>query len=337
MLYSVITTINEPSECVSELAAKHQEFNLTDIIIVGDKKGPSQYDLRSTALLSIDKQLEKYNEIANLIPYNHYARKNIGYLHAMHAGASAIYETDDDNAPTERWRPRPLVSEKTHYIITKAKWVNIYKYFTSEDIWPRGLPINQSNRNSEMLSIEKRKVFAPIQQGLVNRNPDVDAVWRLTNDVEFFFQLELDRSIAIPEYTWSPFNSQSTWWHSVAFPLLYIPSFCSFRMCDIWRGFIAQRCLWELGYQLVYHPVEVKQDRNPHDNLADLKDEMPGMQFNDCIVDILAKIPLKPGAQNISRNLLACYQCLVHHGLLPKEELDPLRAWLEELKGINIR
>ena len=72
--------------------------------------------------------------------------------------------------------------------------------------------------------------------------------------------------------TWCPFNSQSTWWFPVAYPLMYLPSRVSFRMTDIWRGFVAQRCLWELGKGIVFHAAEVVQRRNPHALLRDFAD-----------------------------------------------------------------
>ncbi|ETN70754.1 hypothetical protein NECAME_14556 [Necator americanus] len=37
--------------------------------------------------------------IMGSLPYNSYARKNIGYLYAISNGAEWIYDTDDDNKP----------------------------------------------------------------------------------------------------------------------------------------------------------------------------------------------------------------------------------------------
>ena len=38
--------------------------------------------------------------------------------------------------------------------------------------------------------------------------------------------------------------------------LMYLPSTCTFRMTDIWRSLIAQRCLWELGQGVVFHAAD---------------------------------------------------------------------------------
>ena len=37
-----------------------------------------------------------YN-IIPLLNWNHFGRKNVGFLYAMHHGAEVIYDTDDDN------------------------------------------------------------------------------------------------------------------------------------------------------------------------------------------------------------------------------------------------
>jgi hypothetical protein len=78
--------------------------------------------------------------------------------------------------------------------------------------------------------------------------------------------------------SWCPFNSQSTWFFKKAFPLMYLPCSCKHSECtDIWRSFIGQRCLWEIGEGVTFHsPSEVYQDRNEHDLLKDFEDEIPG-------------------------------------------------------------
>src|SRR5262249_55676030 len=145
-----------------------------------------------------------------------------------------------------------------------------------------------------------------------NSSPDVDAIWRLLLDREFSYRA--GPSICLASWSWCPFNTQSTWWWPIAYPLLYLPSFCSARMTDIWRGFIAQRCLWELGYGLVFHPPEVIQKRNFHNLQHDFLDEMPGYINNPQIVDLLAGANLQYGPDAVGDNLLHCYDLLIRNG-----------------------
>ena len=141
---------------------------------------------------------------------------------------------------------------------------------------------NAKERKRDGLSVQV--VECPVQQGLVNGSPDVDAVWRLMFDREFNF--DQGPSVWLAPGAWCPFNSQSTWWFPKAFPLLYLPSFVSFRVTDIWRSFIAQRCLWEVGYGVAFHAPESIQQRNMHNLLRDFEDEVPGYLNNNRIIAI---------------------------------------------------
>jgi hypothetical protein len=335
MLYSVITTINLPTNQVIELAKKHKKENLGKIIIIGDLKGPKEYALKGAQLISIGAQEELFQDFSSILPKNHYARKNIGYLFAIKEGASCIYETDDDNRPNEYWLPRQLKVKKAKKVAAKEGWVNIYKYFSKEHIWPRGLPLDQIKKGTFLLEDVNESVICPIQQGLVNNSPDVDAIWRLTLDRPFNFDKQAKDSVLVPKGVWSPFNTQSTWWWPIAYPLLYIPSYCSFRMCDIWKSFIAQRCLWELDSELVYHPPEVVQDRNPHNLNRDFEEEIPGYLYNDKIAKILEKIELSRGPDYVSENLKKCYRVLVKEEIFPKQELALVEAWCKEIDELG--
>jgi hypothetical protein len=114
--------------------------------------------------------------------------------------------------------------------------------------------------------------------------------------------------------------------------LLYLPSYCSFRTCDIWKSFIAQRCLWELGYGITFHAPEVFQDRNQHDLDRDFADEVPGYTRNKEIADILSRVQLSAGETQISNNLRACYAALVTRGIFPSTELELLEVWLQDFR-----
>jgi hypothetical protein len=164
---------------------------------------------------------------------------------------------------------------------------------------------------------------------LVDGSPDVDAVWRLIFDRPFRFQP--GPSIALISGVWCPFNSQSTWWWPEAFPLLYLPSCCNFRLTDIWRSLVAQRCVWEWGGAVTFHASEVTQRRNKHNLMRDFQDELPGYLSNDRLRRILEDLPLEAGPDAAGNNLWRCYEALVSQGMFPKKELRLVRAWLEDL------
>ena len=103
----VITTIQEPTECVRQLAVAVQRVDGL-LIVVGDKKGPAHFDIQGAELISLEEQLRLPWALSRLLPTGHYARKNLGYLIAVNRGVTCIYETDDDNAPGDGWHPRTL-------------------------------------------------------------------------------------------------------------------------------------------------------------------------------------------------------------------------------------
>jgi len=330
-LFSVITTIQAPTPAVEALVTAMPDGVARDrVLIIGDGKGPQSYPLDGTELVTLEQQLDLPWDLARLLPTGHYSRKNLGYLLAMRRGATSIYETDDDNAPLPGWAPREREVEAR--AVDAKGWVNAYRAFTPERIWPRGLPLDAivaSHAEPLALSESLQPFDAPIQQGLANGSPDVDAVWRLVLDREFNF--DDGPSIHLPPGAWCPFNTQSTWWWPDVYPLLYIPSNCSFRMCDIWKSFVAQRCLWELGKGVVFHAPEVVQDRNHHDLMRDFDDEIPGYQGNRRLIEVLEGLDLVGGVEKVSDNLRACYQALVEAGFFPSEELALVDGWIAAL------
>jgi len=260
---------------------------------------------------------------------------------AISQKAECIYETDDDNAPLESWQSRTVTTRAIS--VDGNGWTNAYRLFTGEFIWPRGLPLDQVRNGHVDGSVGElplqdveapiqQGLAAPIQQGLADNSPDVDAVWRLLHDKPI--QFDRKSSVCLQPGTWCPFNSQTTWWWPQAYPLMYLPSYCSFRMTDIWRSFVAQRCLWEMGYGVVFHAAEVYQERNPHDLMKDFEAEIPGYQGNQAFVDVLENTALKSGRGHSLDNVIRCYEALIEAGFFPEKEMQLVRAWAEDVEPL---
>ena len=225
-LHSVITTIQSPTPAVRGLCKRLRQVT-GKLWVLGDRKGPQDYPLEGTELLTLQQQLDLPLRLPGKLPVNHYTRKNVGYLAAISQGAECIYETDDDNCPLTVWQLRSRVVKARN--VKTPSWCNVYRYFSDELIWPRGFPLDQINpaAHKKTPSLGRAtSVVSPIQQGLVDGSPDVDAIWRLVLDRPFEFRKE--PSVALMPGVWCPFNSQSTWWWPEAYPLLYLPSFCTF-------------------------------------------------------------------------------------------------------------
>jgi hypothetical protein len=329
-LTAVITTIQSPTDAVVRLCDKLRSIG-SALIVVGDRKGPAAFELDGTEFFDLKRQLASRFDIARRGPVGHYTRKNVGYLAAIAGGADCIYETDDDNAPLPTWSPREAQTLASD--VEARGWVNAYRCFTAERIWPRGLPLTEivpSMATPVALASAPSLARSAIQQGLADGSPDVDAIWRLTLDAPFTF--ETAPSVRLPPGAWCPFNSQSTWWWPEAFPLLYLPSHCSFRMTDIWRSFVAQRCLWALGQGVVFHAAEVFQDRNAHDLMRDFNDEVPGYQNNERIRGLLDELSLDSDPASVGANLQRCYRTLVAAQLFAPDELALVDTWLDDIE-----
>ena len=324
----VITTINAPTRAVQEIARDCHRLN-AQLVLIGDNKTPLDFHQPGATYLDIDAQLATGFALAKLAHKKHYARKNIGYLIAIRGGADVIIETDDDNIPMDMfWQPRTRMIEAP--LVTGRTWSNVYRHFSDALIWPRGLPLPVVRAEEPAYdSLNLVRVDCPIQQGLADGDPDVDAIFRLVLPLPVHFKA--GRSVVLDRGTWCPFNSQNTTFFRDAFPLMYLPFNCSWRVTDIWRSLIAQRICFENGWHLSFHSPSVHQLRNDHDLMIDFAEEIPGYLNNASIQQGLEALTLSPGTTAIPANLMHCYRLLVEMKLLPGAELPLVEAWLTDV------
>ncbi|EKD86436.1 MAG: hypothetical protein ACD_37C00283G0002 [uncultured bacterium] len=312
----VITSIYPPTKAVL-LFSKLKSFAM---FVSGDNKTPKGWSHKNVHYLSISDQHKKFPKLSKLVSQNHYARKNFAYLSAILSGIEFLYETDDDNLPYNFF-PNFIDSEKNMEEINAPLSFNIYSEFTKKRVWPRGIPLNLID--NKISKRKKNKVIPLIQQSLADLDPDVDAIYRLTNgDVITFAKGKI---LCLATGTFAPFNSQNTYWSKKVFPLLYLPSTVDSRVCDIWRGYIAQRILWELNSRLIFLSPSVYQKRNVHDYMKDFVQELELYTKTEDLLITLNKIKLKG---NIDVMLIDIYSLLIEKGFFKKKELSILREWL---------
>lgn len=328
----IVTSIAGANKVLQSLAAGCKERGY-HFIVIGDKASPPDFRLAGCDYYSLERQRQTALRFAQSCPTKHYARKNIGYLLAIQNGSSVIVETDDDNVPYEQfWTPRQRIQKAA--VLEDVGWINTYRYFTDAHLWPRGFALDHLKDNAPAFdSLSLRQIDCPIQQGLADDNPDVDAIYRLTLPLPQKFRN--DRRIALTAGCWCPFNSQNTTWFADAFELLYLPSYCSFRMTDIWRSFIAQKIAHLNGWAILFHEPTMRQDRNVHNLLKDFNEEVPGYLNNSQICEALEKLSLKAGPEKIPDNLRLCYEKLVDMSLVGPEELKLLNDWLTDIRQLR--
>jgi hypothetical protein len=243
--FVILTTINKPTPNVKYMSDALYGWCL---IVVGDRKTPPGWSYKNAFFLDLDDQSKLANKfkIVKMIPLNSYLRKMVGYLFAMANGAKYIYETDDDNAPFDglfgfRYETfKGLEGNHENNDDCKTKFKNPYSYFGQPSVWPRGYPLEKisvdpgclKNRRNLFFNLYDEKTIPIIQQGLVNGDPDVDAIYRLTRKNENLLNIEFDSQappIVLNKNEYAPINSQNTFYHTNSFFTLVFPLNVTFR------------------------------------------------------------------------------------------------------------
>ena len=330
----IITTINNVNKNIKKFIreAKNKKW---DFIVIGDKKTPVNFKINYGKFYSLFAQKKLNLSFAKVCPSNSYARKNIGYLLAIQNKNEIIVETDDDNFPYDNFFHNKTLFHKAKKILNQT-WVNIYDLFlskkTSNLIWPRGLPLSHIHSHKIKLGKAVLEKFY-LQQGVCENNPDVDAIYRLSNktiNINFKKNIKFNLGNSV-----NTFNSQNTIWFKKIFPLLYLPVTCTMRCTDIWRSLVALKILYNDSVKILYFGTTMTQKRNQHNLMQDFEQEVPMYLNNKKIFLVLSKLSLKKGEKNYLINLLKCYKALVEKKFISRKELKYLNLWIKDIKHLS--
>jgi hypothetical protein len=306
MFSAVITTIQEPTKETKELVKKLER----PLIVIGNKKTP-EYNLPGAKFYSLDDQKKLGFQVNNYLPVNSYTRKNIGYLIAMKNKSTAIFDANDDAAPCDGWVKRDIISKSVEAI--EYKWTNVLKWFMY-DLWPSKFRVARINMLDFALGDIKDGVY-PIQYGMVDGDN-----WAFNESVP----------LSVRAGNWCLFNGRNTWWFPKAYPLMYLPSYCSSTLAEIWRSFVAQRCLWEMGHQVLFytgHMFKSGRLSSPED----IEEEIDGYSVDDKILSILSNLSLNGDSCD---NMRACYEALIKEYIIPDEEMYLIDAWINDINNL---
>jgi len=360
--WSVVTTIFTPS-----VALKKQMFiNKSHwcIIIIGDMKGPSSNEMEvfvrqlpaRVFYLNYTEQEKMAKQIPFLtdLPWNHFGRKNVGYLYAIAHGAKLIWDFDDDNALiNEDYTTNKLESlvksefmdvdtteDPNHTLLPSF---NPYIHFGIPSIWPRGFPLDQIKKNATY-SISSGRMGDPgkklaVLQSLANNDPDVDAIYRLSRTLPIEFSKN-HMTLLLPQHSFAPWNAQATAFYPIGFWMLYLPITVHGRVSDIWRGYIGQAILKIYGLEMAFCEPLVVQHRNPHNYLADFNAEIPLYERSGVLVEVLwnftsQRMNMQEDVLNeegtmallIEELWIECYE----KGFVEEQDVKQVQLWLEFL------
>lgn len=341
----VVTSINLMSENMKKLSDMSVECGGGGMFMIADQKSTVPWSHPNINYVSIEDQLEgEFSQLALLLPKNHYSRKNLGYLLAVASNAEWIYETDDDNFPKEGilWNDQKF-RQSRQVVMNTSGWANPYQEFRPTDsegnivrIWPRGLPLeaikSRDFKGKSMTNSIGAVSYTPLISGLVDGDPDVDAIYRLTSTLPINF-LEDNLVVTLGEDTFAPFNSQNTFWHSSLISLMYLPITTAFRVTDILRSYVCLAILQAKNTTISFISSNAAQIRNEHNLIHDFKDEL--LLYTDA--DRIMKSLKEVASEHLSyeENLIACYLKLNQMEIVEDSELLVLNAWLRACDHVS--
>ena len=298
------------------------------LIVVGDQKTPATWHVENVEFLSIHRQHGIGTALHRVLPCNHYSRKLMGYLYAIRNHAELIIDTDDDNIPKSDWT-FPEIEGTFQCVADDCGFVNMYQLYSSHKVWPRGLPLRLIRKQFDLPNkLSLRRCSVGIWQGLADEDPDVDAIYRLTDDTPCYFKGR-DQPVVLGRNTISPFNSQNTLFRKELFPLLYLPTSVTFRFTDILRGLVAQPIMWLYDFKLGFTNATVVQERNEHDYMSDFVSEVPMYRLCENVTSVVSDAV--SANETIGQNLQSAYEALLKKEIVGDAEMKTLQAWLEDI------
>ena len=245
--WAVATTIFDPSSSLRQIAA----IPGWCLVVAGDKKTPTTFNLTGAIYLSPEDQEAMSFKLSKLLRWNHFGRKNLGFLYAIQHGAKWVYDFDDDNLPKRldvNGLPAPFPSSFFE-VRTHAATVNLYPRTAELNAtWPRGYPLQKITPADRVEPydvgghISSSKVG--VLQSLADHEPDVDGFYRLHGKLPFYFpnaeKVLGKEGAALPVGTMMPYNAQATMYAYNALWGLLLPITVHGRVTDIWRSYFTQ-------------------------------------------------------------------------------------------------
>jgi len=175
-----------------------------------------------------------------------------------------------------------------------------------------------------------------VQQFLADEDPDVDAVFRLTRELPCSFEglpPATPEVMAIPQKVFSPYNAQATVHLYEAFWGLLLPVTVHGRVSDIWRAYLTQKLLWDVGQGLAFTSPHVVHDRVAHDYLKDFHSEQDLYYKATAMVAFLAH--WTSDAPTLVERLEQLWVALYARGFVEWGDVQLAQAWIRDLLAVG--
>lgn len=227
--------------------------------------------------------------IYQYIPPNHTARRNFALLHALENRPDVLVTIDDDNYPYKaEWLRgvKALLNSKqpNHRAVIESEtgWWNAGR-LCSPTVIHRGYPVSAWNESDMGKIVHTGAQPIGVVASLWLDDPDINAVERMLRNPQV---VNVASSATLARGTWCPFDSQSTSVHGVLADMMFMwPNLG--RYDDIWSSYLMRAVMDVTGWYVTYGAPAVTQDRNAHNLVKDLRDELFGYEYTEEFTDLL--------------------------------------------------
>lgn len=270
----VLTTINDPTP----LLRLYQQFALPNVgfFIIGDLKTPSFDILGFYGYYDVARQKSLGYSCSELIGWNKPERRSIGFIEALKWGADVIITIDDDGIPLastyfSEFKQLFAGAFDGLQVDSDTGWIDA-GLLLSPPTPSRGYPLQLTRPRQSFSPVVNAKVG--VAQGVILGDPDVSAITRIANAPEVHWTSELLRSgVIVPAGNWTVFNSQNTAFIRELAPAMFMWPGLG-RDHDIFASLVCQRIMREKNCVTHFGRPFVYQQRNVHDLVQDLHDEL---------------------------------------------------------------
>jgi hypothetical protein len=325
------------------------------MIIAGDTKTPHDEvqalceELGHAIYLTPKDQERLGYACSEVIGFRSIQRRNIALLEAIRLGAQVVVSIDDDNAPRKIGYfddLREAFKGKMGAVFEGDKWFNLGDN-ADERFYYRGYPFSERlEPRKPWLSklVEPGQLRVGIVNGRIYGDPDINAIDRYPDGGPRVDRYSWSNTpfYVNPRTTWTPINSQNTAYVRELAPLAFVLPGIG-RYDDIWASYIAQRVMEATDYHVYFGEPSVIQERNPHDWLKDLENELYGMRHTEAFCEALKQTYIDTGhwegATDARRRLIVMDNLTrVTTGpaaaLLPQQTRDFMAAWLDDVARV---
>jgi hypothetical protein len=272
----ITTTINTPTEAIQEF----QDMSGWELVVIGDLETPKDFSLNHGIYVTPKMQEEYDKELSDAIGWNCVQRRNFGLLWAHDMKADIVALIDDDNIPFENWGKNLMIGKETevNYYETTLPAFDPVGATNHNHLWHRGYPLQLLSKRDYSIC-RKKKITPDVQADFWNGDPDIDAICRMEYAPDCKFE---NKYFPIASNKLSPFNSQNTFISGKILKDYFLFPHIG-RMDDVWASYYVQA----KGCKVIYGEASVRQVRNVHDIVSDMKMEYLGYENNLNIVNEL--------------------------------------------------